>query len=187
MQTDFEQIVDLVVTQWPKREKKLFEGGGLIGIPSRKMGDIAEDYIVTRISAITPNYTIIKSKGSRTPADIYALAKHKDYWHIILIQVKSSLQKDKIVSLNESDIKLFNELGETVRDVFKESVFSNKHGNKSILISNGYAGVWRIKTDAGHRHRLEKTRIFTLFRHNLTLQAAKNATRTIQRIHDLYR
>jgi hypothetical protein len=88
---NFNLIVNEFVENWKHREKILLERGGLVGISKRRKGDIAEDFIVDLASNLPYFRDIEKSKGSRSPADIYSLYRRPEFWHLMLIQVKSSI------------------------------------------------------------------------------------------------
>ena len=94
---NFEKFVNHIVTKWRVESKLILEKGGLgVPMPNRKAGDYAEKFIINKIGQLTPAYKSFLASGSQTPADIYSIARRDGYWHIMLIQVKSSKVKDNI-------------------------------------------------------------------------------------------
>lgn len=133
----FEDFVLKIVDEWRNK----YASGGSIS-PPRIIGDKAEKYIYYRIKKSIKNYFPVISKGSRTPADIYASNTHSDFIHIMLIQVKCSTKgENKISKLNDADKKKFYELAQFVHEKYSESEFSKNHNGKSHIITTGYAGV----------------------------------------------
>jgi hypothetical protein len=102
---NFEDFVNHIVVKWKTEKKILLEKGGQLGMPSnRQVGDLAEKYIISKIDKLSPSYTSCISKGSQTPADVYSVARRHGYWHIMLIQIKSSRDKSLIYKLNSDEI-----------------------------------------------------------------------------------
>ena len=182
MKADFEFFVNLVVDNWRTR---LFGLGGMVSVSRRIQGDIAEDYIVKKVSSLKPSYTVVKSKGSQSPADIFALAKRKDYWHIMLIQVKSSVDKDGIYKLNSKEEKVFDDLAKVINETIKKSKFCNNYADKSILISAGYAAVWRIEKSNGAQHILQDAKLFGIYSRKVSNSILNKAETTIEIAHSL--
>ncbi len=162
---NFNAFVDEIVAQWRSEKNAILESQGLKGISNRKVGDSAEDYILKKISSITPNYTAVKSKGSQTPSDIFAVANRGKYWHIMLIQVKSSQNVNDIYKLNSSEKKVFNEFAKFLKQQINGSSVLKDYCKKSIIISTGYAGVYIDRKI--ERHTLKKTEYFNSFRKNM--------------------
>ena len=159
----FEFFVDEIVKQWRTEKKQLLESAGL-GIPSnREIGDAAENYVLGKISKMSPKYKAVKSKGSQTPSDIYAVARRKGYWHIMLLQIKCSTDKDGIYQLNANDKKVFNELAKFVKKQISVSEFTKDYMDKPLVISAGFVGVWRNEKATPARHTIQKSMPFKIF------------------------
>ncbi|QTE21235.1 hypothetical protein [Polaribacter cellanae] len=139
---NFELFVDEIVSKWFSEKKAILESAGLAGISNRETGDLVEDYILRKIKGLPQNYIGKKSKGSRTPIDVFAVARRGRYWHIMLIQVKSSEYKDKIYKLNQNEIKVLNEFAKFFKKEFTLSKLLRNYKDSSIMFSTGYAGVF---------------------------------------------
>ncbi len=88
---NFEYFVDDIVAKWRSEKGIILEKGGLSGaVSNRKAGDSAENYILRKVNGLPQNYLGKKSLGSQSPSDIFAVANRGRFWHIMLIQVKSS-------------------------------------------------------------------------------------------------
>lgn len=185
MKANFEDFVQYVAIKWRVRKIILEKGGVLEGVSRREQGDAAEDWVVKRIGTSNPTYKVVKSPGSRTPADIYTIARRKDYWHIMLIQVKSSFEKDSIYELSKNDIKVFDELAKVLIESAKSVKWRKVYGDKTIIVSTGYAGVWRIETNNGVQHRLQEAYAFTLMGENITAVSFNDAHDAITNAHEL--
>ena len=137
---NFKKFVDSVVAKWRNEKPTIIAKLGAVLPSNRVMGDWAEKNVVNKIKELKPEYIVFLSKGSQSPADIYAISKRLSFYHIMLIQVKSSITYDDIVKLNEEDLKLYYELGKMVKDEFKKQYPEFKE--KPVLISMGYIGVF---------------------------------------------
>lgn len=186
---DFETFVADVVTKWRTERNTVLEHCGLANNaeePSnRELGDAAEEYVCRKIDALTPNYRNFRSPGSQSPADIFAVARRGGYWHIMLIQVKSSDAVGNLARLTTNDQEVFAEFVKFVRSELLESTILERYKNSSILISTGYAGVVRIEISGGHRHRLASTEMFRIYKHNYKEKIDDGVRRAIQVAHEL--
>jgi hypothetical protein len=151
---NFDRIVDEIVKNWKQKEILLLKEGGLVGVSKRRQGDIAEDFVVGLAENLPYFRVIEKSKGSKSPSDIYALYRRPDFWHLMLIQVKSSIDKDKIHFLNEGEITEMKKLVKVAKITINNSKESKIFKDKPFVISAGYAGVWRIEAKNNTRHKL---------------------------------
>lgn len=106
-----------------------------------------EEYIRKKVS--NNGYQALLSVGSRTKADVYAHKNCGFVQHIMLVQVKTSIDTPK--TLNERQKESLRKLA--VR--FHE--FLASHFEVNILVSYGYAGV---KEDAAGRMRLHSKEYF---------------------------
>ncbi|QYJ67973.1 hypothetical protein [Flavobacterium litorale] len=178
---NFDLFVDEIVNSW--RSDK-FEG--LNGPPptnNREAGDNAENYISRKIKKSLKGYSCKKSLGSQTPADIFAIKKIDSYWHIMLIQVKSSIDKSKIVILNYDDKQKLNAFAKYLKRELLTSDLFTRYKNSKIVISTGYAGVYyNTKTN---RNYLVKTDYFNLFRHKISQEDLKKIRPKIIFTHNL--
>ncbi|GAA4776863.1 MULTISPECIES: hypothetical protein [Flavobacterium] len=182
---NFELFVDEIVGKWRKEKKAILENKGLGSPSNREVGDLAEDYILRKIKVLNPKYISIKSKGSQTPSDIYTVAKRKGYWHIMLIQVKCSVTKGGIYELDENERKVFDELAKFVKSQIGTSEYMTKYKNEPIIISNGYAGVYRNINLTPTKHLLEKKRAYKIFRLNSSKLIIENIKNEVKIAHNL--
>jgi len=163
----FDEFVNHIITKWKRKNKIILEKSGLgTPIPNRIAGDFSESYVLNKIKKLTPNYQSFLANGSKTPSDIYSVARRDGYWHIMLIQVKSSFKKENIYELSETEIKQFSELAKFIKTELKDSEILENYTGKPIVITTGYVGVLSIKTDKTIQHRLVKTKAFKLFKMN---------------------
>ncbi len=172
----FEEFVDEAVVKWRKEKKVLLENYGLGGLVNRQYGDIAELFIQRKIESISPKYKAVLTTGSQTPADIFAVGRRFGYWHIMLIQVKSSDIKNNIYELNDDEIKAFTVFVKFVKQEFISYKHFDNYSDKPIIFSTGYAGVQRIEGKV-LQHRLIKTKSFKMFKMNaskLDINKVKN-------------
>ena len=164
---NFEKFVNHIVTKWRVESKLILEKGGLgVPMPNRKAGDYAEKFIINKIGQLTPAYKSFLASGSQTPADIYSIARRDGYWHIMLIQVKSSKVKDNIYELSNTEIKQFSELAKLIKSEITKCNILEDYKKKPILITTGYAGVLSIETNKTLQHRLTKAKAYKLFKMN---------------------
>jgi hypothetical protein len=163
----FDSFVDDVVAKWRTEKKIILERGGLAGAANnRYSGDAAEEYILRRIKGIPQNYLGKKSKGSQSPADIFAVANRGRYWHIMLIQVKSSEQQDSIYMLNDAEKKVLNEFAKLLKSELGSSKTMSNYKNSAVIITTGYAGVFNDQKN--NRHLLKHTKYFSSFKRNMS-------------------
>lgn len=178
---NFDEFVKHIVANWRAEKKAILEQVGL-GVPSnREYGDLAEDYILKRIKKLEPNYNAQKTSGSQSPADIISVARRNGYWHIMLIQVKSSPAKETIEKLKENDKKVFDEFAKFIKKEIVESELLKDYRKKPIIISNGYAGVLRTKT----AHRLASVQSYKIFKLNASLLNISDVKQKIKIAHRL--
>ena len=162
---NFNLFVDEIVKQWRSEKKSILESVGLKGVSNREVGDSAEDYILRKVDKISPKYTAVKSKGSQTPADIFAVGNRGKFWHIMLIQVKSSKSLDGIYQLSPLEKKHFNEFAKFLKKQFNSSSHLRDYKGKSIIISTGYAGVYVDEKNG--RHSLKQAEYYNSFKKNM--------------------
>lgn len=180
----FEKFVQKLVTDWRTEKKTILENAGLAGLNNKEYGDKAENYIKGKIEKLTSNYTVILSPGSQSPSDIFSVARRSGYWHIMLIQVKSSYQKDLIYKLTEDDKKAFQEFARFLKKKLKLFNKFKIYWDKSIIISTGYAGVLRIENKV-IQHRLIETKSYKLIRLNSTDLDMGKVKQTVNTTHEL--
>lgn len=137
---DFKEFVDSIVSKWRNEKPSIIAQLGLAIPANRIMGDWAEKEVIKNIKEIKPEYEVYLSKGSQSPADIYAISKRQKFYHIMLIQVKSSIVIDDVIKLNDVDLKLYYQLGKMVKEEFKRKFPTLKE--KPLLISMGYIAVF---------------------------------------------
>ncbi|WP_298507487.1 hypothetical protein [uncultured Kordia sp.] len=162
---NFELFVDETVTKWRLKKKYILENQGLAGVSNRESGDSAENYILRKIGGLPQNYIGKKSKGSQSPADIFAVARRGRFWHIMLIQVKSSENKNNIYTLNEEDKKVLNEFAKFFKKELRASKTMSNYKNSAVIISAGYAGVFNDLKN--RKHFLKDTKHFKSFKKNM--------------------
>ncbi len=163
---NFKEFTDFLVDEWRKNKGIILESAGLQGLSNREYGDKAEAYILRKIKTLTPKYEAYLSKGSQTPADILSVARRGSYWHIMLVQVKSSTDKNTIYKLNEEDIKVFDEFAKFVKSSLNKFEPMKIYKDKSVIISTGYSAVQRIETDNKIIHKLVNSNAFKVFKKN---------------------
>lgn len=163
----FEDFVNHIVEKWRTENKVILEKAGLgMSIPNRIAGDLAEKFILKKIDNLTPNYKSYFAKGSQTPSDIYSISRRDGYWHIMLIQVKSSLVKDDIEELSKVKIDKFSNLAKFIKSEILKSEILKEYKTKPIIITTGYAGVLSIDINKKYQHRLIKTKAYNIFKMN---------------------
>ena len=136
---NFKIFVNTTVSNWQTEKPTLLAQLGLALPANRVIGDWAEQEVVKRIKTLKPQYEVCLSKGSQSPADVYAICKRQSFYHIMLIQVKSSTTFEDVICLNDTDLKLYYELGKMVKKEFKKQYPELKE--KPLLISMGYIAV----------------------------------------------
>lgn len=172
----FNEFVNEIVVKWRKEKTSLLESYGLGGLVNRQYGDRAELFVKKKIGNLSTKYKAVITTGSQTPADIFAVGRRFGYWHIMLIQVKSSDIKKNIYELNEDEIKVFTVFVKFVKQEFKNFKHFENYIDKPIIFSTGYAGVQRIEGKI-LQHRLIKTKAFKMFKINtskLDINKVKN-------------
>ena len=162
----FKLFVDEIVSNWRSEKKTILENAGLGRPSNRETGDSAEDYILRKVSRLKPNYQGVKSNRSQTPSDIFCVARRNGYWHIMLIQVKSSTSKNGIYELNENDKKVFDEFAKFIKTQIGSSEYMINYKKSPLIISNGYAGVFRNESGKIAKHSLVETKAFKIFKRN---------------------
>lgn len=178
---NFDNFVQYVVKKWRQEKKTILENAGLSGLSNREYGDLAEDYVLKRVEKLTPTYTAFKSNGSQTPADILACSRRNGYWHIMLIQVKSSKDKNTIEKLDSNKKKVFNEFAKFLKAEITNSGLLNEYKTKPIIISNGYAGVLRTSTG----HILIEGKGFKIFKRNSSQLDIDDIIEKVKESHEL--
>ena len=163
---EFEKFVEYLVDNWKTEKKLILENVGLSGLSNRQYGDKAEKYILGKVKSLTPKYQAYITKGSQTPADIISVARRNGYWHIMLIQVKSSKDKTSIYKLDKNDKKAFDEFAKFVKTCIDKFSSYSKYKDKLIVISTGYSGILRTENNSRISHRLVETKYFKIFKKN---------------------
>jgi hypothetical protein len=158
---NFEKFVNHIANEWRKKNKTILESGGLTGISNKEAGIKSEMYLLKKINKILPRYIAIQSKGSFTPADIYAVGFRKNYWHIMLIQVKSAKKGYSIHKLNQSEVNELKELARLINKELKTSELIKDYQKKAIVITIGYAGI----QDDKNNYVVKDCYPFTLYKH----------------------
>lgn len=119
----FQEFVNYIALKWRRENKTILEKKGLSGMSNKEAGDKAELFLINKMETLLPNYTIVKSKGSFTPADIYAVGRKRGFWHIMLIQVKSTKTTNGTYKLSNREIKIFKELAKLINREIKTSKY----------------------------------------------------------------
>ena len=163
---NFKEFTEFLVDNWRTEKRIILESVGLEGLSNREYGDKAETYILKKVKALIPKYEVYLSKGSQTPADILSVARRNGYWHIMLIQVKSSSDKNTIYKLNEDDKKVFKEFAKFVKSSINKFEPLKEYSDKSIIISTGYSAVLRIENNNKIIHKLIESKAFNFFKKN---------------------
>lgn len=143
---NFQKFVNYIVLKWRRENKLILEKNGLSGVSNKEAGDEAELFLIDKMQTLLPSYTVVKSKGSFTPADIYAVGRKRGFWHIMLIQVKSTKTTNGIYKLSNREIKIFKELAKFINKEIKTSEYLKEETNTPIIITIGYAGLQKVKT-----------------------------------------
>ena len=176
---NFKKFVGEIVDDWIKK----YGAGGAVS-PFDK-GANAVDYIITnKIKKLKPQYFVEKSKGSRTPADIYLLASMKNngkqFWHLMLIQVKSKQDGKSYAPVDE---KKFYEFAESLKEKIKKSEYASDFKNDTIVISIGFANVKKRSY-----HKLEGAEMYKdgiIISNNSTALQIEKITPSIINAHKL--
>lgn len=182
MKKIFDEIVDHAVANW--RTKRLSMNNGLGG-PSENFprGVAAEEYIIGKIMKLPTGMYYARQSNTRShsPADVCAIGRRHKFWHIMLIQVKSSTDKNSIAS----EIATYTEgLKGFALDV-KELVKSTAQGNQPLVITYGYAGVYTNTNNNNSRH-LQEALYLGNFRSNCgNVDWSGSAKALVQKAHGL--
>jgi hypothetical protein len=162
---NFQDFVDSTVNSWPKVKKKILNENGLAGIPdisNREQGDQAERYIKDKLKSKYSSASVGITPGSKSPADIFSLRYVKNldtpFYHLMLIQVKSSKKKETIYQLNENEIKVFERFSGFAFDSLLNYGLHDNIDDSNLIVSFGIAGVWASK--AGSRLQTDKTSMY---------------------------
>lgn len=162
---NFEEFMRLIVSLNGDLPKGM--NTGLSGpLSNRETGDLAEQAVLRRLDKI--NYEAYITPGSKSPADIFAVKRRQGYWHIMLIQVKSSGRVDTIKKLNAAKIDELNKLAKFVKDRIKSIPLMKDYADKSVLISTGYAGIHSSETKSGLRNLIKETILYSVYRSNFS-------------------
>lgn len=151
---NFEEFVSHIVRNWRKEKKTILESAGLGEISNRELGDKSEEYVKNKIERLIPRYKAFLTNGSQTPADIFSFGRRHGYWHIMLIQVKSSRNKDDIYTLTDNDKKVFTQFSNFVKKEIPKFDLFNEYSEKPIVISRGYVSVLSNETRRGIQHNV---------------------------------
>ncbi|MFL0150233.1 hypothetical protein V2632_02970, partial [Tenacibaculum maritimum] len=182
---NFEKFVDEIVIKWRSEKNNILESHGLAGIiiSNREAGDSAEDYILRKVKNLKQKYIVKKSKGSQSPSDIFAVAGRGRFWHIMLIQVKSSTDQNSIYELSSNEIKVFGEFAKFLKKELKSSELMKSYKDSSIVISTGYAGVYNNMKS--NRHSLWKSNNFNSYKSSMSTVKDPNLKLKIDLAHSL--
>lgn len=157
---------------------------GLSGpLPNRVAGDKAEQYIVRKLNKL--NYEAYITPGSKSPADIFAAKRRQGYWHIMLIQVKSSRNVSTIKKLNKTKVQELKDLGKFVKEQLKKVEMMNDYANKPILVSTGYAAVHSLESKSGLRNLIKETEFYSAIRSNFSRVDFAKAKEKAEESHNL--
>ncbi|MDG4714882.1 hypothetical protein [Winogradskyella marincola] len=182
---NFELFVGEIVNDWRSEKKTILESAGLGRPSNREIGDLAEDYILRKINGLKPKYQGVKSNGSQTPSDIFSVARRNGFWHIMLIQVKSSTDKNRIYKLNENDKKVFDEFAKFIKTKIGNSDYMVNYKKSPLIISNGYAGVYRNENGKTIKHNLVETKAFKIFKRNSAELDINDVKKRVMQAHKL--
>lgn len=182
---NFNLFVEHIVSTWRTEKEIILAREGLHVPSNREEGDLSERYVVSRIDKISPNYTSIISKGSQSPSDIYSVARRKNYWHIMLIQVKSSRFKNSIYKLDNKDIIKFEALAKFIKEEIPKSLILENYRKKPIVISIGYAGIYSNHEVNPTRHYLIETECFKMYRLNSSGLDLSSVKKSVLLSHEL--
>ena len=140
---------------------------GLSGsLPNRVAGDKAEQYVVRKLNGL--NYEAYITPGSKSPADIFAVKRRQGYWHIMLIQVKSSVKVSTIKKLNKTKVEELNNLGKLVKAQIKKIELMKSYASKPTLVTTGYVAIHSLESKIGHRNLVKNTEFYSAFRSNFS-------------------
>lgn len=157
---------------------------GLSGtLPNRVAGDKAEQAVVRKLSKI--KYEAYITPGSKSPADIFAVKRRQGYWHIMLIQVKSSGKVSTIKKLNKDKTDELNEFGKFVKAQFKTVELMKDYSEKPVLISTGYVAVHSLESKSGLRNLVKSTELYSVFRTNFSNVDFAKAKEKVEVAHNL--
>lgn len=112
-----------------------------IGNTSFAIGKSGEEFIIEKLSA--KGYIAVKTKGSRSDSDIFALKKiNEKQYHLMLVQVKATKKADEPTILSENEIenlKKFNWF--VVYRWLNSKLVSDELKQCKVIVSCGYTGV----------------------------------------------
>ncbi|MDC9723406.1 MAG: hypothetical protein PSN34_11650 [Urechidicola sp.] len=83
----------------------------------------------------------------------------------MLIQVKSSKDKNNIYKLNDIERKVLNEFAKFFKKELNISKILSNYKNSAFVISTGYAGVFNDSKN--NRHTLIEAKYFRSFKKNM--------------------
>lgn len=179
---NFESFTNETVYIW-NNEGMGMSGLGSPEISKRKTGDKGEVFILKKLKAL--GFDGFVTPGSKSPADIFAVKRRQNYYHIMLIQVKASKNANSIKKLTHNQIEKLNELAKFVKERIRKSELLKNYGSSSILISTGYAGVHSNQAGENLRHLLKHTDRFHFIKIKLVGDSLKTAKEKAEIAHSL--
>lgn len=164
---ELKKFVTEIVKDWAaitkKEKEEVIEALG--GVLSFENGVSGERYALEKLKKINPEYEFVLTDGSKSPADIVCLFKHKEYWHFGLFQVKTS-QDTKMLKSEIDEKKTLPILAEIIKKRFLISKETSRYRKKQLFITIGYLGIYKQKKHSVYKS-LPYSKSFTL--NNLSL------------------
>lgn len=127
------QFVHQAHTKWRKANRSL------AGLFSKQVGDEGEDYI-KRMLETKHGYLVVLTPASQTPVDVIGLKWCGYFWHLIMIQVKTSTVK-AAYELSDEETEAIRAFGRFVREEYLSSELYSEYASKPITFSVGLANV----------------------------------------------
>lgn len=153
---DIKGFADFVVDKWLEfQQTEVSES--IEDLSNREFGDEAEIYVSQKFYYNDKTFKTARTKGSRSPADVFALRISLNSYILLLTQVKSSRKVNEIKGLLPDDIKNFSEFAHFVSSCISRSEYLPELKDNPYIIAYGYAGVF---SDAPGRFNIVKTECF---------------------------
>jgi hypothetical protein len=128
-----EKFVHDVHAKWQKTHR------GLGGLFSKVVGDEGEAYIL-KILSNKHGFDAVLTPASQTPVDVFGIKWRGYFYHIVMVQVKTSTEKS-VYKLNSKELTAITDFGRFVKEEYLNSPLYESFNQKPIVFSVGLANV----------------------------------------------
>ena len=127
------QFVHEVHTKWRKVNRSL------AGLFSKQVGDEGETYIKRTLES-KHGYSVVFTPASQTPVDVIGIKWCGYFWHLVMIQVKTSTTKTAY-ELSGKETQAIRDFGRFLKEEYLASELYRDYADKPIAFSVGLANV----------------------------------------------